>query len=206
MQVVGAAVDVFLHQRHADPLGDAAMDLAFDLGRIDGAADVVRGVDVQQRHRAELDVDLDLGDLRRERVGRVRHALAVGVERHRRRIEMAGADEQVGMRHGACVFAASRRCGQGAQVERALFAAAAADQAIAVEGERDVGIGAIAEAEPLDQLPAQVGARALGGVAGDEGLARRRRLAGVRRQVGVAHHLLDARRARGRPRRRTSAA
>ena len=39
------------------------------------------------RHGAELDVDLELGDLRAEAVDRVGHALAVGVERRRRRIE-----------------------------------------------------------------------------------------------------------------------
>ena len=94
VQVVGAAVDVFLHQRHADALGDAAVHLAFDQGRVDRPADVVRRVDVQQRHRAELDIDLELGDLRREAVGRVRHALAVGVERHGRRVEVAARRER----------------------------------------------------------------------------------------------------------------
>ena len=68
VQVVGAAVDVLLHQRHADALRDAAVDLALDLRRVDGAADVVRGVDVEQPDGAELDVDLDLRDLRREAI------------------------------------------------------------------------------------------------------------------------------------------
>ena len=41
----------------------------------------------QHLHRAELEVDLDLGDLRAEAVGRVGHALPVGVERRGRRVE-----------------------------------------------------------------------------------------------------------------------
>ena len=41
----------------------------------------------QHLHRAELDVDLDLGDLRGEGVGGVGHALAVRVERRGRRVE-----------------------------------------------------------------------------------------------------------------------
>ncbi len=100
MQVVGAAVDVFLHQRHPDALRDAAVDLAFDLRRVDRAADVVRRMDVQQLHGAELEIDLDLGDLRREAVGRVRHALAVGIERHGRRVEVAAAGEEIAVRVG----------------------------------------------------------------------------------------------------------
>ena len=39
-------------------------------------------------HRAELEVDLDLRHLRGKAVGRVGHALAVGVERHGRRVEV----------------------------------------------------------------------------------------------------------------------
>ena len=160
VQVVGAAVDVLLHQRHADALGDAAVDLAFDLGRVDRPADVVRGVDVQQRHRAELEVDLDLGDLRREAVGRVRHALAVGVERHGRRIEVAAADEQVAcasrLQSPRRADAASARRSSAALARRR----ARPTRRVAVERERDVGIGVGAEAEPLDQLPAQLAARA----------------------------------------------
>ena len=45
VQVLGAAGDVLLHQRHADALGDAALDLALDQRRVDRAADVVGGGD-----------------------------------------------------------------------------------------------------------------------------------------------------------------
>ncbi len=47
VQVFGAARDVFFHQREAEALGDAAVDLTFHLHRIDRAADVVRGVNVE---------------------------------------------------------------------------------------------------------------------------------------------------------------
>ena len=54
VQVLGAAGDVLLHQRHADALRDAALDLAFDQQRVDRLADIVRGGDLDQLHRAEL--------------------------------------------------------------------------------------------------------------------------------------------------------
>ncbi len=36
--------DVFLAQRPTDPLGGAALDLAFDIARMDGTADVLKAV------------------------------------------------------------------------------------------------------------------------------------------------------------------
>ena len=33
VQILGAAGEIFLHQRQPKPLGDAALDLAFDQGR-----------------------------------------------------------------------------------------------------------------------------------------------------------------------------
>ena len=94
VQVLGAAGEVFLHQRQAEALGDAALDLALDQGRVDRLADVVGGDHAQHLHRAELDIDLDLGDLRGEGIGRVGHALAVGIERRGRRIEGALAHQR----------------------------------------------------------------------------------------------------------------
>jgi hypothetical protein len=69
------------------------VDLAFDLDRINRAADVVRGVNLQHLRRAELEIDLCDRDLSCERVRRVRRALAILVGRRRRRIEEAFAGD-----------------------------------------------------------------------------------------------------------------
>ena len=53
VQVLGAAGAILLHQREPEALRDAAVYLAVDNQGVDGAAHVVRGVDVQQLHRAE---------------------------------------------------------------------------------------------------------------------------------------------------------
>ena len=87
VQVLALAGEELLHQREAEPLRGAALDLAFDQRRIDRAADVVRAGQPQHLHAAELDVDLDLGDMRARAEHRVGLALAVLVERRRRRIE-----------------------------------------------------------------------------------------------------------------------
>ena len=75
------------HQRHAQSLRDAAFDLALDQHGIDGAPDIMRGGDLQNFDLAQFDVDLDLGQMRAEAIDRIRIALAVLVERRRRRIE-----------------------------------------------------------------------------------------------------------------------
>ena len=89
VQVLGSAGQVFLHQREPDALGDAALDLPLHLGRVDGAADIVGGMDADGRHGPELSVHVDERDLRAEGVGRVRRALALGVECRGRWIEAA---------------------------------------------------------------------------------------------------------------------
>ena len=61
----------------------------FDLDRVDRAADVVGGDDLQDLRGAELEVDLDPRDLGGEAIGRVGAALPVPAERRARRIEMA---------------------------------------------------------------------------------------------------------------------
>ena len=73
-----------LHEREAEALQHAALDLAARLQRRDDAADVVHGDDALDRDLARRDVDGDLRDLAAERV----HAHAVGV-----RAARAGADE-----------------------------------------------------------------------------------------------------------------
>jgi hypothetical protein len=197
VQVVGAAVDVLLHQRHPDALRDAAVDLAFDLRRVDRATDVVRGMDVQQPHGAELEIDFDLGDLRGEAVGRVRHALAIGIERHGRRVEMAAAGEEVavlvGDTEGEVQHAPPVALDRARKVCTTGGSAANADEARSFERQLDIRLGLAVEAERADQLAPDLEPGEPHGIAGDEGLARRRRLAGIGSQVGVAHHLLDAR-------------
>ena len=69
-------VDVFLVERPADALRDAALDLPLDIARVDGTADVLRGDETQHRHLAGLRIDLDVAELGGE-AGR--HA--VGVDR-----------------------------------------------------------------------------------------------------------------------------
>ena len=86
VQILGAAGDVFFHQRHADALRDAALDLALDQQRVDRAADIVRGGDLHQLHRAELHVDFELGDLRAPAIDGIGFALALLVQRQCRRI------------------------------------------------------------------------------------------------------------------------
>ena len=63
-------VDVFLVERPADALGDAALDLALDIGWMDRAADILRRGVAQHRDMAGLGIDLDIADMRRE--GRAR--------------------------------------------------------------------------------------------------------------------------------------
>src|SRR5215813_6133149 len=89
VEVLGLAGVILLHQREADALGDPAMDLAFHLRRVDRPADVVRGGDLQELGRTELEIHRELGELRGEPVGRVGRAPAVRVERHGRRAEIA---------------------------------------------------------------------------------------------------------------------
>ena len=186
VQVLGAAGQIFLHQRQAQALGDAALDLAFDQGRIDGPADIVGGDDAQHLHRAELDIDLDLGDLRGEGVGRVGHALAVGIERRGRRIEGALADQR-------SPTLARDRVARTSPPSRTVSAGA-------VERQRGVRPG-IGQAQ---DLLAQVAAGAFGRLARDEGLARGRGLAGVGGEVGVAGDQRELRRPAGRAHRRRS--
>ena len=87
MQVLAFAGNEFLHQREAEPLRRTAFDLSLDQHGIDGSADVVRGDQPNQLHRAKLDIDLDLGQMRAEAIDGIRVALTVSIERSGRRIE-----------------------------------------------------------------------------------------------------------------------
>ena len=162
-----------------EALGDAALDLALDLGRVDRAADVVGGDDPQDLDGAELEIDLDVGDLGGEAVGRVGAALAVAAERRARRVEVALGEEHHAVGVGL----------EPVELE-ALLAARLADQDRAVgERQRRVGAGI---GQPQDLGP-QLARRELGRLAGDEGLARGRGLARIGGAVGVAGHEIDRR-------------
>ena len=98
VQVLGAAGEVFLHQREADALGDAAFDLAFGEGGVDGAAEVVGGGELEELDGAEGGVDGELGDLGAVAVDGVGDALAVGVEGGGRRVVAFLGGEDVAVR------------------------------------------------------------------------------------------------------------
>src|SRR5690606_12604398 len=126
VQIVGAAGEVFLHQREADALGDAALDLALGQRRVDGAAEVVGGGDLQQPDGAEGGGDGELGDLGAVAVDGVGGALAIGVERRRGRVVAFFRGDDVALRvHG-----------QGGEVE-----GAGAGDLEAGAGEREAGVG-----------------------------------------------------------------
>ena len=72
-----------LHQRQADALGDAALELAEQLERVQDPADVLGGGEVDQADEAELGVDVDHGPVGGEGERHVGVALAVVVERQR---------------------------------------------------------------------------------------------------------------------------
>src|SRR5580698_6647592 len=80
VEVLTAPGKKFLHQRHPQPLRDPALDLALDQSWIDGPADIVRGGNPQDFHRAQLHVYAHFGHLRSEAIYRVRNSLSVFVE------------------------------------------------------------------------------------------------------------------------------
>ncbi len=109
VKVFGAAWNVLFHQRHADALRDAALDLAFGELRVDRLADVMRGGDLDQPDRAELQVDFQFGDLRAIAIDGVGAALALGVERCRRRIVCRFSGEDIAEIIERQVFSSSAR-------------------------------------------------------------------------------------------------
>ena len=62
-ELAAAVVGAALEQRLADPLGDAAVDLALDDHRVDDGADVVDGPEADDLDAAGLRIDLDLADM-----------------------------------------------------------------------------------------------------------------------------------------------
>ena len=62
-QLAAGVIQGVFQQRLADALGDAALNLALDDHRVDHAADVVDGGEVDHLHDAGFGVDFDLGDV-----------------------------------------------------------------------------------------------------------------------------------------------
>src|ERR1700730_19273034 len=87
MQVLAFAGEEFLHQRHAESLGDTALDLPLNQSGINGAAYIVCGDDLQNAHRPELDINSNFRHVSAESVHRIWNALAVLVEWAGRGIE-----------------------------------------------------------------------------------------------------------------------
>src|ERR1700675_1913936 len=87
MQVLAFAGKEFLHQGHAESLSNAAFDLAFNQSWIDGAANIVRGYNLQNAHRAEFDIYRNFSKVRAESVDRVWNSLPVFIKRTSWRIE-----------------------------------------------------------------------------------------------------------------------
>jgi hypothetical protein len=172
VQVLGAAGDELLHERKPQALGDAAVDLALDQGRVHGPSDVVRGDDAADLHGGEHRVDLDLRELRPEAVGRIRHALALGIEGRRRRVV-----ETLSGQHRAGLVGAEAREIDGAARRPVLD-----PQLRALQREPGLRAG-IGEAE---DSAAQILAGQPRRVAGHEGLSRGGGLPGVRGEIRVA--------------------
>ena len=66
-----------LHQREAEALRAAALDLTFEGLRVHGPADLLRGRELDHPHKAQLDVHVHDGAVRGERELEVGVALAV---------------------------------------------------------------------------------------------------------------------------------
>ena len=85
-----------LHQREAEALGGATLDLALDRERVDRLADVLRRPDPDEPCEAELDVDLGDDAHRRDREGDVRalggDLAGLGIERRRPRVAVDALD------------------------------------------------------------------------------------------------------------------
>src|SRR5581483_6738000 len=56
----------FFHQRHAQSLRNAALDLTFNQSGIDRASDVMGGGHLQHTNRAQFNIDFDLRHVRAE--------------------------------------------------------------------------------------------------------------------------------------------
>ncbi len=87
MQILAFARHELLHERHAEALRNASFDLTFDEGRVDRAAHVMGGRELQDFDGAKLEIDLNFGEVCAEPEDGVGDALAIFIERLGGRIE-----------------------------------------------------------------------------------------------------------------------
>ena len=66
LQASFLVVDVFLVQRPTDTLHRAALQLTFDIGRMNGGTDVLNRRIAQDFHKARFRIDFDVADMRAE--------------------------------------------------------------------------------------------------------------------------------------------
>src|SRR6476661_6383596 len=97
VKVLTLAGKEFFHQRHAQSLGSAALDLPFDQGWIDGTAHVMGGGNLQDLHCAQFRIDRNLRQVRPESEYGVWNALTIFIERAGGRIEGGTAGDHVAM-------------------------------------------------------------------------------------------------------------
>ena len=177
MQVLVHARHELLHQRQAQPLRDAAVDLALDQRRVDGPADIVRGPDLAAPSPCPAP-------------GRPRPTPSAPRSRSWRRGCPARPRPAAGRRvplaapaqHVAGPLGSSRRRSTSRRSSPSLTRTRAVQR-------QPRALAGVGEAQ---DLPPQILAGQPRGVAGDERLPRGRGLAGVERQVGVAQHLPEA--------------
>jgi hypothetical protein len=124
VQVLAAPRNELLHERHAEALSHAALDLPLDEHGVHGAADIMRGKKADQPGRAQLQIDLHLGQMRAEPIDGIGVALPVRIQGRGRRIEGGFRGEHI----------AARIQGQRFQPQHALVIALAHGDAALLEG------------------------------------------------------------------------
>src|SRR5215471_10037241 len=98
MQILSLARKEFFHQRHAQALGDAALDLALDQRGIDRTADIMRSSDLQHTDCTKFLIDLNLSHVRAESEDSIRRALPILIQGSNRWIKCRLAGDDVSVR------------------------------------------------------------------------------------------------------------
>src|SRR5581483_12488992 len=102
---------VLFVERPADALADAALQLAFDIARMHGAADILHRRVTYDARDAEIEVDLDVADVRAEAaLGALRIDLGLVADRAAHLRRLLGELAQGQRLELAGVVAGWRRC------------------------------------------------------------------------------------------------